>query len=84
MAGTSQPRPSVSIAVALGAALIGLGIVLNLVSRLLDGFLQGLLLGAGVMLILLGVVAMAGVVRHQLRGGAEPVDTWLPSRDGDR
>lgn len=84
MTDTSQPRPSASIAFALGAALIGLGIVLNLFSRLLDGFFQGLLLGAGVMLILLGVVSLSGGLRRQLRGGAEPVDTWLPSRDGDR
>lgn len=68
----------------LGAALVALGIVLTLLARLTDGFPQGLLLGAGVMLILLGVIAMSGGLRSQLRGGAEPADTWLPSRDGDR
>lgn len=84
MTDTSQPRPSTSAALALGAALIGLGVILNLFSRLLDGFPQGLFLGAGVMLIVLGVFALSGAVRRQLRGGAEPVDTWLPSRDDDR
>lgn len=89
MTDTPQLRPSAAVAVSLGTALIGVGIVLNLLSRTFDGFAQGLFLGAGVTLVVLGVVTVSGTLRRRLRNGAAPAvgehdDTWLPSRDGDR
>lgn len=78
-----QLRPSTATSLAFGSALIALGVLLNLLSRMADGFVQGLCLGAGVMLILMGAFWVSAPIRRRFRGGAEPVDTWLPSRDGD-
>lgn len=54
-----------------------LGLLLFLLSRDTDGFVGGMGQGAGVMLILLGVVGLAMSRRSD-------GNTWLPSRDGDR
>ena len=86
MTEAPQIRPTSSIAMSFGASLVGLGIILNLISRMFDGFAQGLFLGAGIMFILIGVFTLSGPLRRRL-SGAEPTeqdDTWLPSRDGER
>ena len=72
---------------AAGAGLVAIGMALSLLSRFADGFVQGLLLGAGLMMLVIGVITLSARVRGQLRGldeDGEGSGTWLPSRDGDR
>ncbi|HEY5787912.1 MAG TPA: hypothetical protein VIT65_24385 [Microlunatus sp.] len=69
-----RPKPSTSLT--SGLLLIAVAISLITLSMSFDGFVQGLLGGAGVMLALIGVAALSPLVRHQLRrdarsGGAE-------------
>jgi hypothetical protein len=56
------------------------GILLASVGMRFDGFVGGLLQGAGVGFILCGAWAFGALWRH----GQDTDDTWLPSRDGDR
>lgn len=84
-----RPKPSTSLT--SGLLLIVVAISMITLSNNFDGFVQGLLGGAGVMLALIGVAALSPLVRRQLRGdtrsgGAEDESAaddpdWLPSRD---
>ena len=62
-----------------GFVLLPIGIALTTLSRTLEDWGRGLLLGAGVALILIATAllgASIGSVRDKGQG-------WLPSRDGD-
>ncbi|HYI56507.1 MAG TPA: hypothetical protein VEX57_21240 [Microlunatus sp.] len=82
-----RPRPSTSLT--SGLLLIAVAIALITLSDNVDGFVQGLLGGAGVMLALIGVAALSPLVRRRLRrgtrsGGAEDesaVDDPDPAAD---
>jgi hypothetical protein len=56
-----------------GVSAVLLGLALFVAGRYLEGWLRGLCEGAGVALLLLGVLALSRSRRHG----------WLPSRDGD-
>lgn len=58
----------------MGVASLTVGIAVTSLSRALSGFLSGLLLGAGIVLILTSAVVMG----RSTRDG----DGWLPRRDG--
>ncbi|HYI56210.1 MAG TPA: hypothetical protein VEX57_19735 [Microlunatus sp.] len=90
-----RTRPSTSRT--SGIALIVVAIAAITVSRAFDGFVQGLLGGAGVMLALIAVAALSPLLRRQA-ASADPVHAedetsgrdascrddrsgWLPSRD---
>lgn len=69
-------RPKASTSLTSGLLLIVVAISMITLSNSFDGFVQGLLGGAGVMLALIGVAALSPLVRRQLRrdtrsGGAE-------------
>lgn len=66
-----------------GMSMILIGIALSLVSRLLDGFVYGMVLGAAVALIMIGVIVLSARWRGRSRPGAAEDATWLPSRDGN-
>lgn len=70
--------PALGIVIAIGAIslVVGLG---------LDGFVGGMLQGAGLALVLLGVYGL-GLHHRSDRSAArgEEPQTWLPSRDGER
>ena len=77
-------RPSHAVALSAGISLVVLGIALNVLSRPLDGFVHGLLIGAGLTTILMGVWVMSPLLRRRDSEDSAAEDTWLPSRDGDR
>lgn len=83
MNDTPKLRPSNTLALSSGISLIMLGVLLNLLARPFDGFVQGLLQGAGITVLLIGVYVMSPLVRRRA-GDDTAADTWLPSRDGDR
>lgn len=63
-------------------ALVGLGAVALVVGVGIDGFFGGMLQGAGLALVLLGVYGLG--MRHRADGRAdrgETPESWLPSRD---
>lgn len=76
-----------------GTALVVAAIALITVSRSFDGFVQGLLAGAGVALVLIGVATLSPLLRRSSgrTSGAgrestasdpdDPARGWLPSRD---
>lgn len=76
IARTSNLFIGVGIALGAVALIVGLGI---------DGFFGGMLQGAGVALVLLGVYGLG--MRHRsdrsAARGEEP-EAWLPSRDEQR
>ncbi|WP_114201382.1 hypothetical protein [Janibacter anophelis] len=62
--------------------LVGLGAVALVVGVGIDGFFGGMLQGAGLALVLLGVYGLG--MRHRADGRAdrgETPESWLPSRD---
>lgn len=61
-------------------ALILLGIALTLVALPLDGLARGFGQGAGIALILLGVLTLSA----RLRKRNDDDGMWLPSRDEDQ
>lgn len=63
---------------AVALTLVVLGIASLAFSREFDSFVKGAFMGAGGMLIVLGVVVL--IARFGQRG--KPVAGWLPSRDG--
>lgn len=66
----------------LGPVIAGLALVT--LSRSLDGFAQGLCVGAGIALILGGVALLSAHQRRTRKGGTSTDDRmWLPSRDED-
>lgn len=81
-------RTSQQLAIGGGLACLAVGIALIAIrSGRFDGFAGGFLLGAGVMLIVMGTWLISLVARHKIFDAAredEAADTWLPSRDGDR
>jgi len=72
-------------AATLGPVIAGLALVT--LSRSLDGFAQGLCVGAGIALILAGVALLSAHQRRPRRddeaGGEQGDQMWLPSRDED-
>jgi hypothetical protein len=73
-----MPRTSTATT-SSGFVLLPIGIALTTISHAVDGWAHGLLLGAGVALLLLAAVLLgAGVGTARGRGQG-----WLPSRDGD-
>lgn len=63
------------------AIVIAMGVIATLTGVGIDGFFGGMLQGAGLALLLLGVYGLG--MRHQadkhIARGEDP-DTWLPSR----
>ena len=72
MSGKHLWRPKPSTSLTSGLLLITVAISMITLSNQLDGFVQGLLGGAGVMLALIGVAAISPLVRSQLRRDARP------------
>ena len=60
-------RPKSSTSLTSGTALVVVAIAMITVSRSFDGFVQGLLAGAGVALVLIGVATLAPLLRHSSR-----------------
>ena len=60
-----RPKPSTSLT--SGTALVLVAIAMITVSRSFDGFVQGLLAGAGVALVLIGVATLSPLLRHSSR-----------------
>lgn len=60
-----RPKPRTSLT--SGTALVVVAIALITVSRSFDGFVQGLLAGAGVALVLIGVATLSPLLRHSSR-----------------
>ena len=58
-----------------GIALIVVAIAAITVSRSFDGFVQGLLSGAGIMLAILGVVALSPLLRRRHKRPADAADS---------
>lgn len=68
------------IATTTGLLAIVLGIGSTTLSREFDSFVKGLFLGAGIALIVLGVLVISTrskLAKPDVEGGS-----WLPSRDG--
>jgi len=65
------------------SAMITVGIALQLTGGLLHGFLRGLLQGAGIALILLGVIILSPQMRRRRHGQERRDGMWLPSRESD-
>ena len=64
---------------------IGLGAIALVVGLGIDGFLGGMLQGAGLALVLLGVYGLGMRHRSDRRAAAgEEPEVWLPSRDEQR
>lgn len=65
--------------------VIAIGAISLVVGLGIDGFFGGMLQGAGLALVILGVYGLG--MRHRsdrsTARGEEP-QTWLPSRDGER
>lgn len=61
-----------------GLAMILPGIALVILGPRFDGFVKGMLLGAGIALILIGVYLLAA---RRRRPNDDPDQMWLPSRD---
>lgn len=72
-------RPSTSATTSSGFLLLPVGIALTTVANLLDGFGHGLLLGAGIAVLLLAAVLLGA----SIGAGRGTGQGWLPSRDGD-
>jgi len=73
----SRTRPSATTS--SWFVLLPVGIALTTTSHLLHGLGRGLLLGAGVAVILLATVLLGA----SIGAGRERGQGWLPSRDGD-
>ncbi len=95
MSATTPPwRPGPTTSLASGLGLILVGILSVTISNGSDGFVKGLFIGAGVGLILIGVVVLSPLVIQKLRRSSSPAgdkpdpgageEGWLPSRDGGR
>ena len=69
-------------------ALLALGVLLAaVIGTQFDGFVGGLIQGAGIGLILVGTFVLSPFLRRafRTRKGKDSTDTaWLPSQDGDR
>lgn len=72
-----RPRPSTSLT--SGIALIAVAIAAITLSRSFDGFVQGLLGGAGVMLALIGTFALSPLLSRTSRRSARPHDRDEPT-----
>lgn len=66
-----------TVATTSSVVMIALGIASTILSREFDSFIKGLFQGAGIALIVLGVVVLSA--RSRLR--AREKSDWLPSRD---
>jgi hypothetical protein len=72
----SKHPKTAAVCAGSGLTLILIGIALaTLGPTRFDGFVKGFFMGAGVMLILIGVVVLSASWR------AQPDRSWLPSRD---
>jgi len=58
-----------------GISLIVVAIAAITVSRSFDGFVQGLLAGAGIMLSLIGVAVLSPLLRHRHQRPSDAVDS---------
>ena len=74
-----MPRTPESRTTSSGFALLPVGIVLTTLANTTQGWTQGLVLGAGITLILLSVVLLGASIGERRKQG----QGWLPSRDGD-
>lgn len=77
---TTPGDPRRRLGLGAGLPAIVVGIVCTTLSRAFDGFVQGLLSGAGIMAIILGAYLVGSMVWPGHRGDGD--HEWLPSRDG--
>src|SRR6476661_5231346 len=80
-----RPRPSTSMTSGISLIIVAIA-----VSRSFDGFVQGLLSGAGIMLALIGVAVLSPLLRQRHKRPAdlaetdgEPAPDHLPAREED-
>ncbi|WP_344811173.1 hypothetical protein [Microlunatus aurantiacus] len=81
---TRQPmwRPSPSTSMSSGITLIVVAIAAITLSRSFDGFVQGLLSGAGIALTLIGVAALSPLLRRSSRRTSGPGNGSTTARAG--